>query len=60
MDFVTGLPPAKSIGRVYDIILVIGYRYYYIALYLLYRTDISAEELIELFTERVIALVGPP
>jgi transposase InsO family protein len=60
MDFVTGLPPSRSGGQVHDAILVICCRFTRAALYLPCQTTIDSERFIELFTDRVIGLVGAP
>ena len=48
MDFITGLPPSKHGGRVYDTILVIIDAFTKYALYLLCWKDINADQLSEL------------
>ena len=58
MDFITGLPPARWQGQVYDAILVVVDLCSKFALYIPTRKDIDASELAELFFERVVALLG--
>ena len=60
MDFVTGLPPSKRRGLVFDAILVIVDRYTKMAVYLPCTTEIDAQALAELFFEEVILRFGPP
>src|SRR2546423_11262874 len=54
MDFITGLPPSKWRGKVYDAILVIVETFTKFAIYILYRKNIDALKLIKLMLERVI------
>ncbi len=60
MDFITGLPPSKWRGKVYDAALVIVEAFTKFALYIPCRKDIDAPELAELMLERVIAIFGIP
>ena len=60
MDFITGLPPSKHGGRVYDAILVVVDAFTKYALYLPCRKDIDADQLSELMIERVIPIIGIP
>ena len=48
MDFITGLPPSKHGGRVYDAILVVVDAFTKYALYLPCWKDINADQLLEL------------
>jgi transposase InsO family protein len=60
MDFMSGIPPSKRDGCVYDAILVIVDRYSKMALYIPVTKKLSAVELAEVFVERVIARFGAP
>jgi len=60
MDFITGLPPCKRKGDVYDSILVVVDRYTKVALYIPTQKTVSATELAETFFERVISRYGLP
>ena len=54
MDFITGLPPSKRRGVVYNAILIIVDRYTKIVRYLLAKKDLDAATLAELFFEEII------
>lgn len=60
LDFITGLPPSKFRGRVYDSILVIVDRYTKLARYILTTKEITAPELAELFVIHVFKDFGLP
>ena len=60
MDFITGLPPSKRRGCVYDAILVIVDRYTKMARYITTTKTVTAVELAELFYEEVICRFGVP
>ena len=47
IDFITGLPPSKTAGQVYDSILVIADRYTKLAGYVAVRKTMDAPELAE-------------
>ena len=51
MDFITGLPPSKHGGRIYDAILMIIDAFTKYALYLPCWKDINADQLLELMIE---------
>ena len=48
MDFITGLPPSKYGGRVYDVILMVVDAFTKYTLYLPCWKDINADQLLEL------------
>ena len=54
MDFVTGLPPSKRGGVVYNSILVVVDRFTKIARYLPTTKTIATAELADLFFNKVI------
>ena len=58
MDFITGLPPSKHGGRVYNAILVVVDAFIKYALYLPYWKDIDADQLSELMIKQVIPIIG--
>ena len=58
MDFITGLPPSKHGGRVYNAILVIMDAFIKYTLYLPCQKDIDADQLLELMIEWVIPIIG--
>jgi hypothetical protein len=60
MDFVTELPPSTTIGHTYDSIFVVVDRYSKIAYYILYRSDIKAEGLVEVFLREIFRLYRLP
>ena len=60
MDFITGLPPSKHGGLVYDAILVVVDAFTKYALYIPCRKDINVDQLTELMIDRVIPLLGVP
>ena len=60
MDFITGLPPSKRGGVVYDAILVVVDRCTKMAKYLPVTTKIDAAELAELFFEEIVLRFGMP
>ena len=51
MDFITGLPPSKHGGRIYDAILVVVDAFTKYALYLPCWKDINVDQLLELMIE---------
>ena len=60
MDFITGLPPSKRAGIVYDSILVVVDRFTKMARYLATKKTITAEELGELFFFEIACRFGIP
>jgi hypothetical protein len=60
IDFITGLPPSRWRGHVYDAILVIVDKYTKWAIYVPTRKDIDAPELAELMLERLNGEFGMP
>ena len=60
MDFVTGLPPSKYRGKVYDAILVVVDRFTKMVRYLPTTTTIDAAELAELFYAEIVCRYGTP
>jgi len=60
MDFITGLPPSKRKGVVYDSILVVVDRYTKMTRYLPTNKTITAERLADLFFEEIIYRFGTP
>jgi transposase InsO family protein len=60
MDFVTDLPPSKGRQGVYDAVLVIIDRFTKMALYVPTTKKATAEELADIFLERIIPLAGVP
>ena len=58
IDFITGLPPSKHGGRVYDAILVIVDAFIKYTLYLPCQKDINTDQLLELMIEQVIPIIG--
>ena len=58
MDFITGLPPSKRRGVVYNTILIIVDRYTKIVRYLFIKKDLDAAALAELFFEEIICRYG--
>ena len=60
MDFITGLPPSRFRGKVYDSILVIIDRYTKMARYIPTTKEVSAPELAELFVHHIIKDFGTP
>jgi hypothetical protein len=60
MDFVTELPPSTTIGYIYDSIFIVIDRYSKMAYYVLYRSDIKAEGLVEVFLREIFRLYRLP
>ena len=60
MDFITGLPPSKSCGQVYDAILVIVDRFTKIARYVPVRKTIDAPELADTLIKAWVKDFGLP
>ena len=60
LDFITGLPPSRFRGKVYDSILVIVDRYTKMARYIPTTKEINAAELAELFMLHVVKDFGVP
>ena len=60
MDFITGFPPSKRFGRVYDSCLVIVDRYTKMALYIPVTKKINAVDLAEILFESVVLQFGAP
>lgn len=60
MDFITGLPPSRSAGQVYDSILVIVDRYTKLARYIAVRKTIDAPELASVLLRHWIKDYGLP
>ena len=60
MDFITGLPPSKSAGQVYDSILVVVDRYTKLARYIGVRKTIDAPELASVLLRHWIKDYGLP
>ena len=60
MDFITGLPPSKHKGIVYDAILVVIDCYTKMARYIPTIKTITAVDLAELFFEEIICRFGVP
>ena len=60
MDFITGLPPSKRAGVVYDAILVVVDRFTKIVRYLTTTKTITAEQLGELFFFEIVCRFGTP
>ena len=58
MDFVTGLPPSKYRGKIYDAILVVVDRFTKMVRYLLIIITIDAAELAELFYIEIVYRYG--
>ena len=58
MDFITGLPPSKRSGSVYNVILVVIDRYTKIVRYLATTKTIAATELAELFFNKIVYYFG--
>ena len=58
MDFVTGLPPSKYRGKVYDTILIVVNRFTKMVRYLLIIIIIDAAELAELFYIEIVYRYG--
>jgi Reverse transcriptase (RNA-dependent DNA polymerase)/RNase H-like domain found in reverse transcriptase/Integrase zinc binding domain/Chromo (CHRromatin Organisation MOdifier) domain len=60
LDFITGLPPSRFRGKVYDSILVLVDRYTKMARYVPTTKEITAPELAELFVLHVVKDFGIP
>ena len=60
MDFITGLPPSKRSGGVYDAILVVMDRYTKMVRYLATTKTIAAAELADLFFDEIVCRFGMP
>lgn len=60
MDFITGLPPARRRGAVYDLILVVVDWYTKVATYIPTQKTITAPELAEIFFEKITSRFGLP
>jgi transposase InsO family protein len=60
MDFITGLPPSKHRGRVYNAILNVVDRYSKMVRHILCTTETDAPELADLLIEEVFAKFGVP
>lgn len=60
MDFMSGIPPSKRNGCVYDAILVIVDRYTKMSLYIAVTKTLTAVDLAEILVERVISRFGVP
>ena len=60
MDFITGLPPSKRSGGVYDAILVVMDRYTKMVRYLATTKTIAAAELADLFFNEIVCRFGIP
>ena len=58
MDFITGLPPSKQSGSVYNAILVVIDRYTKIVRYLATTKTIAAAELAALFFNKIVYRFG--
>jgi transposase InsO family protein len=58
MDFMSGVPPSKWNGKVYDALLVIIDRYTKMALYIPVTKKLTAAELADLLLDRVVARFG--
>ena len=54
MDFITGLPPSKRSGSVYNAILVVIDRYTKIVRYLATTKTIATIELADLFFNKIV------
>jgi len=59
-DFVTGLPPSKRNGCVYDAILVVVDRYTKMALYIPTNITLTAVELADIFFTQIASRFGTP
>jgi hypothetical protein len=60
LDFITGLPPSKWRGHVYDSILVVVDTYTKWSTYIPCRKDIDAAQLAEIFFEQIVSHYGMP
>ena len=60
MDFITGLPPSRLDGQVYDAILTVVDRYTKMARYLPTRKKLTARELADLFFHKIVNPFGIP
>jgi hypothetical protein len=60
LDFITGLPPSRWHGKVYDAILVIVDAYTKWSIYIPCRKDMDAPEFAETFLERICGNFGMP
>jgi len=60
MDFITGLPPSKRDGCVYDSILVVVDRYSKYCRYIPTTVDLKADKLAEIFLVEIVARFGVP
>jgi transposase InsO family protein len=60
MDFITDLPPSKTRDLIADAILVIIDRYSKMALYVPAEKSWKAEDLADVFIERVLSRFGTP
>jgi transposase InsO family protein len=60
LDFITGLPPSKWRGGVYDAVLVLVETFTKFAVYIPCRKDIDAPELAELMYDRFVSFLGMP
>ena len=60
MDFITGLPPSKYKGVVYDAILVIVDRFTKMVRYIPTTTTVDASQLAELFHTEIVCRYGMP
>ena len=60
MDFITGLPPSKHNGHVYDACLVVVDRYTKMVLYIPVTKKINAIDLAEILFEKIVLVFGAP
>ena len=60
MDFITGMPPSRWNGKVYDAVLVLVDMFTKYTLYLPCTKEIDAPEFAELLYERMIPIFGMP
>lgn len=60
MDFVTGLPPSKRFGVVYDAIWVVVDRYTKMARYIPTTKTLTATGLADLFVDQIVRFFGLP
>jgi transposase InsO family protein len=60
MDFITGLPPSKHNGAIYDSILVVVDRYTKMVRYLHVTKTIDAPTLAEIFVQKIFKDFGAP
>jgi transposase InsO family protein len=60
IDFMSGIPPSKWNGKVYDALLVIVDRYTKMALYIPVTKKLTAAELADLLLDRVVTRFGTP